>query len=162
LRRLPVAFLESIADFSSIDWGGTWLWDIQFPDAPSPFDRWFPAADIEEPLAHLDTMQIKGGATNFEIPIGSSALIIRINFYDDVNRFLETWITEWIRSIAPGASPVLTLEESARVINISKLDSTRTEIDQYQYLVIPKGTFSFRGNSSAEVPTYPLELVIVG
>jgi len=52
-------FLASIDQIRSVEWGKKYLWDIQFPDAPAPFDVFFPAADLDETPAVLESYTLQ-------------------------------------------------------------------------------------------------------
>ena len=63
-----MAYLTNIDQIRAVEWGKSYLWDIKFEDAPAPFDSWFPAIDVEEHLASLESQSFEAYMTQFKIP----------------------------------------------------------------------------------------------
>lgn len=157
------AFLQRQSQIRQIPWGRTYLWDLRFDDAPDRFRDWFPASDVDENVATLNTKVIEGGLSTYEIPERSSAFDITITFYDDEDHSLLEWITDWINStILNGEQWVAVLEQSVRRVDVVKLNSRRDVIKTSSYLVFPKGAINYRGTSDAGIPQYAVSFAIVG
>ena len=160
-----MAFLNSIEQLRSVSWGNKYLWDIQFNDSNllAPFNTWFPALDVEEELAHVDSLSWEAGLTSFRVPQKTKSLSLKITFIDDNLTSLLTWITIWQnQSILNSGQYVSTVSTAARMVTILKLNSQRQTIVQTAYWVYPDGTITFMGNSEGGLQTYAVNFVIVG
>jgi len=160
-----MAFLNSIEQLRQVEWGRKYLWDIKFEKAPVPFNEFFPAVDVEEDKAVLETFTIEEFMEVFEVPLKSGIKAIRITFLDDANNTLVDWLSDWInRSILNNGKHISTLEKSVKQVTLLKLNSRRESLSgqEMSYWVIPKGQITYNGSSSSDPQTYSVTFVIVG
>jgi len=170
-------FLNSQAQIRSVEWGMTHLWDCRFDGAPAPFDQWFPAQDVEEPVFQVETQIIEGGNSTFEIPKGTASRELQITFYENEARALAEWFNAWVNYVIFGdlqsavANSIgfgfrsfytATLEDVARRLDLLKLDSRREPVKRASYLVFPKGQMTDRMTSVSDPIQYSVPFVIVG
>lgn len=157
------AFLERQSQIRQVAWGRTYLWDLRFDEAPAPFNKWFPASDVEENVFTINTKVIEGGISTYEVPERSSAFDLNITFYDDEDHTLLDWITKWANTlILNGERRVAVLEQAVKRVDLVKLNSRRVEVKASTYLVFPKGAINFRGTSDVGVPQYAVPFIIAG
>jgi hypothetical protein len=167
----------------SIEWSREHLWDIKFPDpngAPAPFNRWFPATNVFVPMAILKSKTFEGPLSEYSIPIKTEEKRMSVTFFDDTTHKLLDWITYWMNSTFGSTlvsstsgyfitSYVKTLEKITRRIDISRLDSNKSEIilsngDVYvdSYLVYPEDVIGFKGGNEPKPNSYAVRFVIAG
>ncbi len=157
------AYLERQSQIRQMPWGRTYLWDMRFEEAPAPFRAWFPASDVDENVATLNTKTIEGGISTYEVPMGSSAFDLNITFYDDENHTLLDWITEWVNLlILDGEKTIAVLDQAVKRVDLVKMNSRREEVKTSSYLVFPKGGINFRGTADAAIPQYAVPFAIAG
>jgi len=158
-----MAFLTKTSLVRSVEWSKSYLWDIRFPTAPNPFTEWFPASDVDENLAVLDSFSFSAGANSFKIPKSATNFTIRVTFSDDANNTLIDWLTTWINTtILNGGDYVSTLEAASKPLLISKLDNARNEISIKSYLVYPEDSITFSGTSESKLNIYAITFIVVG
>jgi len=160
-----MAFLNGIDSVRAVEWGRTYLWDIQFqdPTIPSPFNTWFPAKEVEEELAKLNSHTFTSGISTYKIPQNTETLNVKITFYDNSDYDLLNWLENWINTISlNGGFYVATLSTAAKFLQIIKMDNERNTIDTSSYWVYPEGTLTYMGNSESGAITYSMNFVIVG
>lgn len=155
-----MAFLRDIDQLRQIEWSKSYLWDVKFNNAPKPFNEWFPATEVTENTANLNSMPVEGGNSGFKIPQSKAATDVSITFIDDINNTLYTWISNWLNSITKG-QVVSTLAECTQMVHVAKLANDRSIIDSTSYLVYPEGNISFAGNSNSDTRQYTVSFVIV-
>lgn len=166
-------YLRNLDQIRGIEWSRNYLWDIQFPDAPAPFNSWFPATDVSVEMGNLETEKFNIFISDFSIPIRRKERTLSITFVDDVNHTLIDWITLWFDSIVlPGVLPgsgVLPLELAVKPVYIARLDSRRNYVKvgslDYidKYSVYPTDSIKFSGGSGeSKVNSYEVEFVIAG
>lgn len=155
-------FLTSLEDIRRVEWRKDYLWDIKFPEAPSPFNDWFPASDIELQLSSINTYQFDGPFVGYKIPHNASPLSLRVSFYDNMEQVLLEWLADWIREIVNiDEGYVLPLSQCCKTVTIMRLDSKRQSIGSATYLVMPDtGTVSFHGGSEATSQTTSYDFYI--
>lgn len=158
-----MAYLNDLEKVRGIEWGRKYLWDIRFDSAPSPFDQWFPAIEVSEPTAVLESYKFDGFMSQYSVPLRSGLKKLSITFVDDVNQTLAKWMTDWINSkIQNNGRYVSSLSSSVKLVQILKLNSNRAIIDQSGYWVYPETEFKFEGSNDSAAPQYSVPFVIVG
>lgn len=161
-------FLKAITDLKEVEWGRQYLWDIQFPNAdlPTPFNTWFPASEIEENLATLETFQFEAYMSTYKVPKSTTDFDLKITFYDDQNYSVSNWITEWVNSYILNLDKVdyhiALLEEAVRAVDIKKMNARKEEVSLSRYFVFPTGGLYFNGTSESGAPQYTVEFCIAG
>jgi hypothetical protein len=158
-----MAFLNGIEQIRSVEWGATYLWDVKFPDAPPPFDSWFPAVDLKEDLAKLSTYDFEAYIHKFSIPQSTSVKEIHLTFLDDAKQTLSSWIDFWInQTILNGGQSVSSLETSLKLIQILKLNRQREQVSSLTYAVFPEGNITFSGSSDTGPLQYSVTFKVAG
>ena len=156
-------FLNSITQLREITWGAKYLWDVRFPEAPAPFNEWFPAVDIDEGTANLESLTIESSAGTFKVPRIGSVKELSLTFFDDANNTLHDWIASWVNeTILGNGSYVSTVDVAARKLQVLKLNHQRQVISQKVYRVYPEVRLAYRGSSGNEPQQYTVPFVIVG
>lgn len=158
-----MVFLKDIEQIRAIEWGASYQWDIMIPSAPSPFDAWFPAADVDEDLANLETYAFDSSQHTFKIPRSGTQTNLRITFYDDVKHTLLYWFENWINNtILNHGKYVTPLLESVKLVQLTKLNSRREVMRTSSYFVFPEGPVQFSGKTQSDVNQYSVSFVIAG
>lgn len=162
-----MSFIKTIENIRGIEWATTYLWDIKFDDAPKPFNAFFPAIDIEEPLATLEPYRFSGYMSQYKVPKSTVGHILRVTFYDSFEFPIKKWLTEWIEYDilnvdSKNQKHIGYLEDVVKTVHVQKMDSNRNLISSSSYWVFPEGTISFIGNSSSEISTATVNFVIAG
>ena len=158
-------FLKGVNDFRNVDFERGYLWDIRFDDTqiPSPFNKFFPAVDVEEPFGILNSYSFEAGGTSIQVPQSTNGLELKITFYDESRHILLYWLKNWMSSIS-GVDFVLPLENCVRMAIISRLDLNRESIpgQTHTYWVYPTGEVQFHGTSTSELNNYIVNFVVAG
>ena len=155
-------FLNDIRKVQGVAWDDGTRWDIRVPDAPAPFDEWFPAANVEinEVISNLHTFEV--GQTEFSIPRTAGQLSLTVTFYDSVSRVLINWLKDWvwkeIHNEGRGVTPVL---DAVKPIEVAHIGEDGSMIEFHRYEVIPSGTLTTTLSSTPELQTRSLEFVII-
>jgi hypothetical protein len=157
-------FLTNINQIRAIEWGRTYLWDIKFPDAPAPFNEWFPAVEIEENLATLESFDFEGFISTYKVPKSTTVFDLKVTFVDDIDHTLAHWLEEWINTDMLGeGNYILPLVDCCRKVMVAKLNLKRELIGHMKtYLVYPEGGLYFRGTSESGLPQEELTFIIAG
>lgn len=164
----------TVEHLRGIEWGRAYSWDLRIPDAPSPFDSWFPAFDVQETIYDITTRDFEVGNIQLSVPEITNLKKLQITFYDDdrstIHQFMEDWVfgvPEKGGKVKGGMFPnreyVRPLSECVKDIIIRRFDSTglltrRTAT----YSVFPSGGFTFNGKSESEAVTNTIEFTVVG
>lgn len=158
-------FLQSLEQIRNVEWSRTYLWDIQFPEAPTPFNDWFPAVDVEYDIYSHTPYTVNAGQSTFKIPKASEALGVRVTFNDNVDNVLADWMEEWVQfTILGGRLWAASLDEAVKEVRIARLGMDRipTTGGLRSYWVMPEDTLIWRGTSDAGVNQYQISLHIAG
>jgi len=164
-----MAFLNRIEQLRQVEWGKKYLWDIKFDDPlrtlPSPFDEWFPAQDVEDNVANLDSFQFDGPLSTFKVPRKGQVKDVKITFVDDAAFTLFSFFENWVNSVILNDDKYIsTLAESVKTLQIVKLNAKRQIISGQTrtLLVYPEGPIIFNGSSTSDPQNYSIPLVIAG
>lgn len=158
-------FLPNLESIRRIDWARSWHWDIQFPDAPEPFKKWFPAIDVDENLGTVDEYNFTAGFSSYNVPKSSQGFTLSVTFPDNSELVLENWFSDWInkeifKSGRGGATYIATVASCSKEVKIAKLAPANRLISLNTYLVFPTGNLNYRGSSSAEIHSNTVEFKI--
>jgi hypothetical protein len=138
---------------------------MKFPDAPSPFNSWFPASDVSEPIGALQSGMYDLFTSTYRIPHNRPPMDLRVSFFDDQRNVLAGWISFWINSTilnsGKGVSPIGS-PGVCKIVMIAKLDSMKNIIRTNSYWVYPDGIVTFEGTNSAQATKYTVNFVIAG
>ena len=165
-----MAFLQSIQDLRGVEFSRSYLWDIKFPasdgkpGAPFPFNEWFPATSVDEPLFEIVSHTIEIGCREYKFPKSKGAISLTITFLDSKDNVLEDWLSDWADGIFPenGSDGVRTLEDSARKCQILKLNIDKTPQKRTIYDLYPEGPAINSFSSSPELKVFTVSFVVVG
>lgn len=188
IERVVSNFLEGntgITAIRNIEVEKRYLWVVDFiPGAnsitpPAPFDDIFPASEVNIPFTNLSTDNIGFGQTELQIPKNETARDLSITFYDDEQRTLLKWFSDWMRldiknngaymsgvndqhqAVAADSFGNQRRVYPTRQIRLSLLDSYRSEVAHYNYLIFPKDSIDFAGSQVSEATQYTLNFAIV-
>lgn len=165
--------LDRIDQMRKVNWGKSYQWEILLDDTPPPFrNNFFPATDVKEDLAALNSHTFDGYLSNYKVPLNSQALTVEITFVDDYLGSLKRWFTEWINDIILGEPNryqyVAMLSDAVKKMTIMEYIYSfesgivnKNWVRLAVYDVYPEGTISYAGTSEANVPTYSLSFNIV-
>lgn len=155
-------YLKTLDQMVSVNWAKSYLWDCYLPDAPSPFNEWFPAQTADQTLFDIMDKSVTVGAGSFSIPQGLNELDIKLNMLDDNKCSLEKFFTEWRNQMFPSRTSVATITEVVKKFYIAKLNNQRQVTHEAGFWVRPTGQFFFQGNSDSGVRIYNVTLKICG
>jgi len=181
---------DSIDVIRSIDYDTKYLWAINVvgngtPNAP--FDKFFPAQDVTLPFAISETETIEFAQSSVQVPIKTTGKELSITFYDDENRTLLKWLSDWINidiqnggKFMSGIYDNHTIESIGSVVRSTKITggervipvrtlsisllSKNKKVDtttSYSYDVFPVGELTWSGDHSSEAQTYTMRFAIV-
>lgn len=177
---------SGITAIREIEWDRKYLWLVQFIDAglPEPFDGMFPASAVSFQLANLESDSFRFGQSELMLPVrAGSAKQISLTFYDDIDRTLSRWCTDWINlDILNNGQFVSCLKDSHKVVTedsfgnsqrpvqpvkklkISLVDGYRKELKETSWLfdVYITGEIEWSGSQDSAPQEYTVNLVIVG
>lgn len=157
-----MAFLNSIDQVRSIDWDKGYLWDIKFPQAPAPFNDWFPASEYTLSTGTGTSLDLPFYMKNYKFPQMTASSEITLTFYDDNKHTLTKWILEWFNRIYDTSTGVLTLAEACKEIHLCNLDYAKNTQDLRVLYVYPDGAYNEGGSSDSSNPQKTLTLNVVG
>jgi len=159
-----MAFLSSLENVRSVEWGRKYLWDISFDPttpAPAPFNTWFPAIEVDEDLAKLESHTIEGFLSDYKVPIRSHQKHIKLTLEDDQKNTLSQWFTQWINvTILQSGSAIAALSSSVKLLHLIKLSPLRVTITQADYWVYPEGDIVYNGTSQSGSQQFSVNFVI--
>ena len=154
---------ESLRETPNFQWGSELLWDVRMPDAPHPFDTWFPASSVEENLYTLELKGFEFYNNTFSVPERTSEFDLKITFFDDVPRTILTWIRNWVNNEILNEGKLITpIKHAAKELLLVKSDYQLNELSRAHYWVIPNGAGHYTGGSSPNAATSEIDFIIVG
>lgn len=156
---------KGIDQMRKVEWSRKYLWDILLPDAPQPYNEWFPAQEVDVPEAIIKSKIFSAYNTQFKIPEGTDDKVIRVTYVDDVNNTLLNYHKTWMKSIlGDDGFSVLPLKSVARRLIIQKLGLNREPLTNQTsiYWVYPDGNLNFSGSGESAPHTYNMTYVVVG
>lgn len=133
-------WLKTFDQVRAQDFAKEYLWDIYFPSfAGETGMEWFPAVDVEQDLAVVNSQEYQFAHSSYKVPINTAAQEIQITFAEFADRRVGKWLLKWYNDIFPAEgrttgtrvgdsirrfgvnSHVATLEEASREVTIEKL-----------------------------------------
>lgn len=144
------------------NWATTYLWDIRFLDAPYPFNEWFPASNVEEPIFHIETHNITAHIIQTEIPKSIQMTQISIECYDSSDHILENWFKQWFYDMFNKYKEVTPLFQITRVLEIARLTYDKKVIYANRYYIFPKGNLNVTQNSQSSMKKLNVSFGIAG
>lgn len=153
----------NIEQIRSVEWGKKYLWDVKFQGAPTPFTDWFPAVDVDEGVASLNSYSFNSQMSTHKVPMGSSLKEVKLTFYDDESQTLINWIRDWINiEILNNGEFVSTLDKCVKLLQVTKLTSQRTILQTASYHVYPEIDLAFNGSSHSDAQLYTVPFIVAG
>lgn len=156
-------FLKGIEDLRNIEFARSYLWDCKFTDAPSPFNEWFPAEEVQEPVTAIedgDTMVFDLLTVDFPSKIGRRKMSIK--FFDDQWESLEEYFKSWAESIVDIGGGVVPLVDACRQVSIAKLTPQRKVKKYSYYWIYPSRAMINVLNSTNTLKVSNLEFNVAG
>lgn len=176
---------RGISLLRSVDWDRRYLWIAEFEkgeqEPPAPFNEWFPAATVDINNRSIAGEEFTFGQTKLYIPTSSdTASTISVTFYDDVNRTLYRWLTDWMQlDIQNNGQFVSGLRDDhqcvdfdsfgqirnvqpVRTLNIILLKLDRSNFSVFRYAVVPSGDLPRNLSQGSEAVEFTMTFHIVG
>ena len=174
-----------IESIRRVSFSPTFLWTLDFIETngikpPSPFQDFFPASDVTFNLGIVNSHTVEQGQTSIAFPRNSNFKTVDITFYDDENRGLQKWISDWIEvdilnygEFMSGINDAHTVVAAdsfgnasrqvlpKRHIRIALLDRYRNEVLTYNYNIVPDGGMDFAGSQASEATQFAMKFNIV-
>jgi len=123
-------YLRNINQVREVEFAKSYNWDIKLFNSqqgkpvnplPTPFDQWFPAIDVEEDIADLESYTFTRYMNDYKVPYKTNPKEVRITFYDDHNHKLSAWLDTWInKEILNEGNFISTLEDSVKFIQLAR------------------------------------------
>lgn len=145
-------FLPDLRTLRGVTWARSYYWDIKCPDAPQPFDKWFPAISVDETVVNLTSYGYSAPYHSFAVPQNSGLLDLRISFPDSEDLVLYKWIKDWVNKDilhfrdSEGSPYLAYVEDIVKEFHIVKykfLGEYKKDIVSYTvYSVYPENTLS--------------------
>lgn len=171
--------LQNIDQLRAVgNWATTYLWDIQFLNASvgsdrevvvgnaafsAPFDTWFPAVSVEEPIYQIETYSIKAHILETEIPKSTGNRQITIECHDDSNHTIELGLQKWyLNTMFVKYQEVTPLLDVIKVLEVTRLTPERKAIYKNRYYVFPKGNLQVSQNSQSSAKKLNFTLAVAG
>ena len=156
-----VGFLKDLRQLREIEWKKSHSWTVKFPDAPSPFEKWFPASDITIDKYIHSPLAIQTATSEFQIPRGSGLRNIRMTFYDDENNTLLRWFTSWVNGdILNDGEYVTSIDQSVRELDLQKLGREKEILETSRFWVFPVDTLPESYTSESSIVQYEVSFYI--
>ena len=156
------------------NWATTYLWDIRITNAnlgsvklptaafPAPFDDWFPATSVEEPVYQIETYQIKAHLLETELPKAIGNQQLTIECHDDAVHTVERGLKRWFNQVFNNRRELSPLLDILKVVEVQRLRPNREIIFTNRYFVFPKGSLQVQQNSQNSTKKLNFTLSVVG
>lgn len=133
-------YLKSANTLRTVQWAKGWLWDCKIPDAPAPFNTWFPGTDYSEDLfVPGEPKRIKIGARTYQIPGDRDCEEMSLTFIDNDQGVLQAWMEDWVdNTLYRENGTVATLSEGVKEFLFARLDGQRNYIQLRDMWIFPK------------------------
>jgi hypothetical protein len=151
----------------SIEWGTTYLWDVEFPEMSEPFNNTpappppynvaFPASAVREPMFIAREYPIQLPSQQFVIPQGLLNSQMNITFYDDEAGTLREWMWEWVNVCFQGGLGIATLKECVRQVVVTRFTKSLVPVSSRKYWVYPGNSLDLEWDSQAR----PVEISVM-
>jgi len=150
----------SIEHLERVQWGAEYHWEVTFPDAPYPFNKFFPAIDVEENLYTVETYEIDVGVTSLSVPMTSKQFDIKITFLDNEEGLLREWLSDWVNKKIFKNNRVEVLSKVVKNLQVIKYTRGKKLVKSTLFRVYPKGSLFFHGSSESTATSYSAEFVV--
>lgn len=146
----------------SIEWRRSYQWEIKFPDAPSPFDIFFPATEYSLNAIAGQSFDAQGSVINYKFPLSTSNTDMTISILDSDDLSITTWLSDWYNEIYPLSGGVLYVEDAWRHAIVNQLSIDREIIRSDSLKVYPDQGMPLIGNSQSDNLLHSLTFIVVG
>lgn len=189
IERIVSKFLEGdsgITSIREIEFDKKYLWTIDFVDGagsikpPAPFDNFFPASDVSFPLGVIESFSTDVAHSQIQFPISTTARNLEVTFYDDDERTLLKWFSDWINkdilnegefiSGIKDAHPLLSGTDSfdvtrnvapCRKVVLALLSPFKKQVITKSLWVYPTGNLDLGLSQDSAPQTYTVSFAIV-
>ena len=128
-----------------------------------PFTDWFPATNVTESLATVNSHTFEGFISSYSVPLNGSELAVELSFLDDIDHSVTDWIKDWINNgILNGGSHISTAQSAMRMLQVRKLLPDMSVKSDTIYWVIPEGTLDYVGTSESGSHEYSMTFKLLG
>lgn len=155
---------------AQIEWSRGFSWDVYLsPAPPSPFNETaygLPVVEVQSDYtmaSHPNTLSFAN--TTYSFPWGREIFSIKLVMMDDEKGTMEQYFEDWYNQVYPwNAQGGYTqyLDESVRELKLTKLTSTKREVFSREYLVYPQSSVTAFNNSTGNVRTFTIDLMVAG
>lgn len=177
---------RGITAIRSVEFEKRFLWTVDFIgggdsySAPEPFDKLFPASNVDFNLATLTSHEFDQGQSVVKFPRRGGLKNMSVTFYDNEKRALLNWFRDWIEldilnngeymSGLLDSHALVTGSDSfgvarrvypIRQIRVALLDSWKNEVQTLDYMVYPEQDLNWSGAQDSEASTYTINFAIV-
>lgn len=198
-----------IGQLRAVEWSRKYLWSFNFVDFNSPisassffknpfatpktrqstatpkapFDKFFPAVDVDINEITSNGFQSDAYMTSFKVPQKQDLVTLKLTFYDDQDNTIYNFMRHWVKNeIYNGGRYVSPLSDCVKAVELRKIKlasigdfiggasaaltgskSSDASIAEIQHLwVIPDGQMPWNGSSNSEAHMYTMDFVVVG
>ncbi len=159
-----MANFVTLNQVNSVEFDSQHLWNIRIPDAPTPFDEFFPAINFDCDIYNITSQSYNLGNIQVSIPLGFTALTCRIEAYDAddgrLSNFLRRWTSEEMLKTVGNYTGMNYLEEYCKTIYVQKLNYQHELMREDEYIVSPEGSFRDSGSNEPQEKLISFELRI--
>ena len=149
---------------NSVEFDSAHLWDIRFPDAPAPFNEFFPCKTFDCDIYNIQSNSYNLGNIQVSIPAGFMTLTCRVDTYDAADgrlaNFLRQWTSEEMLKKSGDYIGMNYLEEYCKTMYVRKLNYQHEIMREDEYTVSPEGSFRDTGNEEPTEKILSFELRI--
>lgn len=161
--KFPAPFLKTKERLYDINWAKTNKWDIRIleSDVPAPFNEFFPAISVTEPVFSLEDHSFSIGNASLDVIEGFKQPTLKIDFLDDHNSVLEKYFEKWVNQQNLGSFKyVLPIEECLKNIQVYKYNDYGKKVSSIMYRVCPFGELNSESTSEGNFKTFSVEFII--
>lgn len=155
-------YLINQKQIRDVQWLTSIQWDVLIEGVPSPFDKWFPATDINVSDISAEHHSVDVTHASYDIPKAGGRGTLTLTCLDDQFRTLYNWYFERNNEIYSSPSGVLPLESSLVNINVVYLNTKKETLKHLQYSCLPDGNLNWNGDSNIAISTISLTFKIMG
>lgn len=153
--------------FNSIEYDSTHLWYCSLEGAPEPFDKWFPAQNVDEPTKGVSTSQLSFGLEEINTLNSYNSIKFRVDFIDNDKAVLESFFRKWQKEMSGSQGAVDYLgfkyiEDIVKKLYITKYDYQKKSVYTRLYMVIPDGSIQIPHGNDPTLKTITVNFASFG
>jgi hypothetical protein len=186
IEQVVSNFLENgtgITALRSVEWDKKYLWTVDFNGTyrpPAPFDKFFPANTVVAPFSFLESATLDLPNNTMHYPKREQQHDIQITFYDNDQRALLRWMTDWQRldilnygNFISGLGDTHTVVGAdsfgvsnrqvwpVRPVQIGLIDANHDQVLIKNYQVYPDGEITYNGSQESGPQTFTVNFKVV-